>query len=76
MLNYKVKGRIFYRRALGVYWTYGLLVRDGRGRRLLEIPDISTEKKTVKALCDMLVALRPSTIHIEEIIEDFMTEGV
>lgn len=74
MRTYKVKGRIFCKRDIGIYRSYGIVARDESGKRIWEIPDIGLEKEAVMDLCDRMNQGQPEDVHIMDIIDDFLAE--
>lgn len=73
-MYYKVKRNLMVRREIGVYVSYGISACDERGKCIMHYPDLCTEKEKVRAFCEKLNALKPSTIHMEEIVEDFLVD--
>ena len=73
-MYYKVKRKLMVRRGIGVYVSYGISAYDERGKRIMHFPDLCTEKKKVRIFCEKLNALKPSTVHMEEIVEDFLVD--
>ena len=76
MQKYTVKRRIMVKRELGIYISYGLVIRNESGKRIREIKDISPSKETVTKLCETLSRFSPSALHTDEILEDFMAGGI
>ena len=54
------------------YTTYGIQATDYRGETLLIVEDVSTKKAFVDSLVKKLELHEVSTLHLIDIIEDFL----
>lgn len=57
---------------VGAYTTYGIELREG-GRSLRRISDVSQSYTGVRRLCGKCNRLKLDSIHIDDVIEDFIT---
>ncbi|MCL2057305.1 MAG: hypothetical protein FWH02_08835 [Oscillospiraceae bacterium] len=56
------------------YTTYGMRVKDRQGGLLMELPDISLDKRRVDSFietCNCGIC----TMHIRDVLDDFMAES-
>ena len=71
MIKYAWFSEIKFDHNCGYRHTYGIVGIDiGRGKRI--ISDVSSDKKTVKALVDLFNIEQLEFTHIDEAIENFL----
>ena len=69
MIKYKLIKEKRHHPDLGIYTSYGIGVYDGR-TQLRKIPDISTDKRSVRKLCRLCNRLALSEEHIGDVVYD------
>lgn len=54
-------------------FSYGITVYEN-SNKIREIPDVSTDKKSVEELCSLCNRLKLSYDHIEDVIDDLLVK--
>ncbi len=57
---------------LGNYGSYGLIAQEKEGGIIKRVDDISTDCAVVLGLVELLNRFKVSSLHIMDVIEDFM----
>ena len=71
MYIYKLVRKIFCRKDIGIYISYGIECHR-KGILITKVPDISTDKAFVRHLAELLTAEQCEPLHLFDVIEDFM----
>ena len=65
--------RILHTEELGVYRSYGLQIRFPDGTQLC-FDDLSPDCCSVQRLVELCNSLQPDPIHLNDILEDFLSD--
>ncbi len=68
-MEYCIKREWHVRRDIGIYMTFGILVRHKR-RTVLHVPDIFFRRHQAEAFVNLCNREQPAFIHLFDIIED------
>lgn len=75
MTCYKLRKDKLFCEDTGNYTAYGLDIYNAKTEKLIRsIKDICLKKEHLEALIAKCNKLQPNLIHIDDIIEDFLTE--
>ena len=73
MVKYKIREDLLSSEEYGCYKSYGIDVLSNKAV-IKSIKDISLKKKPLKKLMQMCNRLKLSEIHINDVIEDFLSK--